>query len=449
PNSVLETGHDIIFFWVARMILMSTYALGKSPFKTVYMHGMVCDEKGKKMSKSKGNGVDPLDMTAKYGADALRFSLVTGTTPGNQINVGESKIEGYRNFITKLWNIYRYGTHNLFQDFDLASDDLSGIDPIKRGYILEDLRDYQLDVAEPANAWIILKTDQLIEKVTGGIENYRFGEVGEILYDFAWNELADWYLEASKKSNTQETKATLLYVLETLLKLLHPYIPFVTEMLYKELGGQSEFLMVAPWPQSVFTSQPENIRVERNGQEFELPVEAPSEGVSGSGNQLADQFETMQNIVTKIRSARADAKVNPVKKIDAMIVCKGETLHATSLQNQTDVIKMMANLNTFTVENTDIDAKTKQTSVLVAVSEQITVYLPLAGMVEKEEELARLSKEQANLEKQKASIAGKLGNQGFVANAPEAVITQQQEKLAEIEGLLVSITQQKIQIEQL
>ncbi len=269
PTSVMETGYDIIFFWVARMVLMTSYVLKQVPFRTVYLHGLVRDKQGRKMSKSLGNGIDPLEMIEKYGADALRLSMIIGTTPGNDFRLYEEKIAGYRNFVNKLWNICRY----IF----LSAGEVKVADTPPAPKTL-------------ADRWVLSRFRFIIDLVTKKIETYQFSEAGEALYDFTWHELADWYLEVAKLEGAKDE--LLSYLLTNLLKLWHPYTPFVTEVLWKEAFGESAgFLMVQRWPSSV--------KIE--------------DGVA----LLA--FKLMQEIIAAIRNFRSQSGLSNQVPIDCVI----------------------------------------------------------------------------------------------------------------------------------
>ena len=272
PNSVLETGKDILFFWVARMILMSTYMFGTVPFHTVYLHGMVCDEKGKKMSKSKGNGIDARDLTDTYGTDALRLAIVTGTTPGNNINFGIPKIEGYRNFITKIWNIYRFAQSKYP---DIAAQDVTAFDPNQ--------------CTEPHNIWILEKYLQTQSVVTQSLEQYDFSTGSEALYSFIWNDFADVFVEICKVHPTAETEQTLAFLLRSILVILHPFTPFITQALWEDMGFDTcePLLLVHPWPTEAAMTQ----------------------------SAAARDFEALLQSVSAVRSARAEAKLEPTVPI--------------------------------------------------------------------------------------------------------------------------------------
>jgi valyl-tRNA synthetase len=273
PTSVMETGYDILFFWVARMVLMTSYVLKQVPFKTVYLHGLVRDKQGKKMSKSLGNGIDPLEMIAKYGADALRLSMIIGTTPGNDFRLYEEKIAGYRNFVNKLWNICRY--------------------------ILLSVERVQLTEVPPepktlADRWILSRFRSIAELVTQKIQTYQFSEAGEALYEFTWHELADWYLEVAKLEGGKDE--LLSYLLTQILKLWHPYTPFVTEVLWKEaFGEQAGFLMVAKWPERL-----------------------PQADTGAEKN-----FDTIRDVVTALRNYRTAHKLPPGQQLSVAIAERG------------------------------------------------------------------------------------------------------------------------------
>ena len=288
PTSVLETGYDILFFWVARMILMTTYTLGDIPFKTVYLHGLVRDEKGVKMSKSLGNVIDPLDMINKYGTDATRLSLLLGNTPGNDMKLSEEKIAGFRNFTNKLWNISRF--------------------------MLLNIPEPKMDIAEPkaktlADEWVINGLNRVVQETSENIEKFNFSMAGEKLRDFTWGELADWYLEIAK---VEGGKSDILnYILNTILKLWHPYMPFVTETIWQEVYGADKMLMVEMWAESK------------------------------KANAKVKDFEVVVAAVTTIRSLRAQFKIEPAKKIGAFINAGSKE---KLLKENEEIIKALARL---------------------------------------------------------------------------------------------------------
>jgi len=371
PTSVMETGYDILFFWVARMILMTTYVLGEIPFEKVYLHGLVRDEQGRKMSKSLGNVIDPLDTISKYGADATRLSLLIGNTPGNDMRLSEDKVAGFRNFANKLWNISR---------FIESQKSIKSVKSIKARTL--------------SDKWILSRLNETIKTVTESIEKFNFSYAGEVLRDFTWNELADWYLEISKIEG--DKSEILNYILETVLKLWHPFMPFVTETIWAECKFQNadcRMLMVSEWPK----------------------VKTRTEAKIGD-------FETIKNIITGIRSLRADYKIDPVKKLKAVISAgKKQEL----IGENADVVKALARL-----EDLQINKSTNKPLNFVGfVVGGVEVFVDLSGVVDLEKEKTRLKTEIEDLEKYVKSLETKLGNESFVDNAPEKIVEQEKEKM--------------------
>ena len=370
-----------MFFWVARMIMFSRFVTGKNPFSEVYLHGLVCDEKGKKMSKSKGNGIDPLEMIEKFGTDAVRMSLIVGTTPGNQVNLGEKKIEGFRNFANKLWNVSRY---------ILA---------------LETSKDNGRDVACNVSTenmslpekWILSKTQRLITEVSEGIEAHKYGEVGQKLYDFTWNDVADWAIESSKAvnpENSQNIGNTLREVLETLLKLLHPYIPFVTEQIWAEMhvktNCNSSLLALEDFPEI-----------------SEKLIDKKAE----------EKFLILQNVIGKIRSLRSASKVDPVKKISAIL--SGENIEF--LRENSATIILMGRLET--LEFSEISDTNTEEGVKDLI-DGTEIFLPLSGMINPEDEAKRKLKELEDAKKMLKNLEGRIANKKYMENAPEKLVQQ-------------------------
>ncbi|MEK9165829.1 MAG: valine--tRNA ligase [Patescibacteria group bacterium] len=281
PTSVMETGYDILFFWVARMILMTTYILGKVPFKTVYLHGLVRDKLGRKMSKSLGNGIDPLDMIKKYGADAVRLSLIIGTTPGNDIRLYEEKIAGYRNFVTKVWNIGRYiMSNNKCQ---------------KPNQIQMSNAKFTL-----ADKWVLFELGELIKRVNKNLKKYQFSRAGEDIYDFMWHKLADWYIEAVKIENQPHQPAILTYVLEKCLILLHPFVPFVTEEIWGKL--KTTRLIVEPWVDKIDfkISKTEAEKFKKNQKEISKKRNASAIKKSTSKKETAQLKRYVQSLEARL-----------------------------------------------------------------------------------------------------------------------------------------------------
>jgi valyl-tRNA synthetase len=382
PTSVLETGYDILFFWVARMILMTTYTLGVIPFETVYLHGLVRDEQGKKMSKSLGNVINPLDMIAKYGTDASRLSLVLGTTPGNDLKLSEEKIAGFRNFANKLWNIARF--------------------------MLLTIERPKVDIKKPkaktlADEWILSRLQETINVVTENFEKYNFSYAGEVLRDFTWSELADWYLEVAKIEG--DKSAILNYILNTVLSLWHPFMPFVTETIWQEVYGEKTMLMVAPWPKL------------------------------SSKKVVVKDFETIRALITGIRSWRSENKIEPAKLLVGTI---NPGKHAKLVKENIEIVKKLSRL-----EKLDIVKKIeKKAGEANFMANGMEIAIALGQAVDVEKEKIRLNTEIAQTEKYILSVNTKLNNQDFVGRAPAAVVDNEKKKLSEAQEKLEKMKQQ-------
>lgn len=390
PTSVMETGYDILFFWVARMILMTTYATGQVPFKTVYLHGLIRTRDGKKMSKSDPSTmIDPLDIIPKYGADALRLSMIVGQSPGADAKLYEEKIAGYRNFINKLWNASR---------FVLMQCEAAGVDPKTVSKLPEAS---ELSVADRA---LLHALDyELVRDVTKGLEEYRLSEVGDKMYGFVWDFFCDWYLELSKGS---ANVVVLVHALRKILKLLHPFCPFVTEELWEQIkAGGSGMLIAEEWPTS---------KEDRKDQE------------------AIDALNKVIEVVTAIRKIRSEQNVELGKEISVII-------HAPELNNllesQEVHIKRLGKIGSLTFETKAL----KHENVASAFLAGVEVHVSLEGLVDKEKEKASLSKEKENLERFVASIEAKLGNEQFVARAPAKLIEEQKARLSESKEKLSKI----------
>ncbi len=383
PNSVMETGYDIIFFWVARMMLMTGYVLDEIPFKTVYLHGLVKDKHGKKMSKSLGNGIDPVEMIEKYGADAVRLSMVIGTTPGNDNRLYEEKIEGYRNFVNKLWNIARFI--------------LTQVDEPK---IVEQAP----KATTIADKWILSRFQKLIETTTKQIEEYKFSAAGEHLYQFTWNELADWYVE-DKKIEQDETKSEiLLYLLTNLLKLWHPYTAFVTEVLWKQLNPGDQQLITASWPLT------ESKMIDEEAEKA---------------------YAHYQEVLSAIRNARAEFKISYSNEMKAIV------------ENGNDAFAQLFTSRAKLSELSFVDSFTTEEKVMTYhLSGGTKVHLFVDGLIDFAEEKKRLEKELADLEKYTVSLEKKLSNKQYVDNAPKEVVERDQNNLDEAKEKIQGIKQQ-------
>ncbi|MEK7202832.1 MAG: class I tRNA ligase family protein, partial [Patescibacteria group bacterium] len=293
PTQVLETGYEILTLWVSRMIMMSLFAIQEIPFKNVYLHGMILDKDGKKMSKSKGNGIDPADMIKKFGADAVRLSMLINNTPGSDTRMSEEKIEGSRNFVNKFWNISRFIIENCkFSAYGRSPEGRHAT-----SYKLQ-ATSYSL-----SDRWILYKINNIIKKVDNDLTKYNFSQAGERLRAFTWNDFADWYLEISKFEKNEEKNEILFYILKNLLKLWHPFIPFVTEVIWQEIDSginEQKFLMIEKWPVcAAATAVPDK-----------------------SAYANVDDFEIIRDIIIAIRNARAENKIELGKKIKAIICVK-------------------------------------------------------------------------------------------------------------------------------
>ena len=390
PTSVMVTGYDIIFFWVARMIFSGMEQMKKEPFKTVFIHGLVRDDKGRKMSKSLGNGIDPLEMAEKYGADALRFNLITGNSPGNDTRFYVEKCEAMRNFANKIWNASRFVMMNLTIDHVELPEQLE----------LED-------------KWVLSKLNTLVKEVTDNMDAFEIGVASAKVYDFIWDTYCDWFIELCKARLTGEDERSkvnaqnvLCYVLIETLKLLHPFMPFITEEIYQALPhtaeDKGEFIMLQKWP------------------EYRAELSFPQE---------EEAMGLIIDAITAIRARRNEMNVAPSKKVHYTIA----TAHADTFARGISFFKRLASASDVTVADANIP--TPDGSIEV-VTHAARVLMPLAELVDFEKELARIAKEKANAEKQLAGIENKLSNQGFIAKAPEAVVNGAREDAAKLRALI-------------
>ncbi|MEO5927832.1 MAG: valine--tRNA ligase [Patescibacteria group bacterium] len=378
PTAVLETGYDILFFWVARMILMSTYALGEVPFKDVYLHGLVRDEQGRKMSKSLGNILDPLDLIPKYGTDAVRLSLVMGSTPGQDVKLSEEKIQGFRNFTNKLWNISR------FMMMQMGEGDPSQSEP-------KTLADY----------WIRSRWLEVSRNVTEKIKTYQFSAAGEELRDFTWSDLADWYLEIAKIEKGKEN--ILASLLQALLIHWHPFMPFVTEYIWKTAGFEGE-LITTSWPQ----------------------MHAATDCKEDA--EKAAEFEVLRSLITDMRRLRAEQGIEPAKIVEFSLV--GSKQVTSLIEENMDVFKTLARASNISI------VPSVQEGWATLVSGTTTIGLDVAGSVDIEKEKAKMTKEIADTERYIASTKQKLSNKEFMAKAPAKVKEEMETKYAEAEAKL-------------
>lgn len=393
PTSVLVTGYDIIFFWVARMLIMGMEFMKEIPFEKVFIHGLVRDSQGRKMSKSLGNGIDPLEVIEKYGADTLRFMLITGNTPGNDMRFYWERVEGTRNFANKIWNASRFALMNM------------------EGYD----KDAELAPYTLADKWILSRLQDTVKDVTGLLERFELGEAGRAIYDFIWSEVCDWYIEIAKprlyNKEAAAERATAQHVLATVLvsamKLLHPYMPFITEEIYQCLPHEAESIMISKWPvadESLVDSEAER-----------------------GMNAIMDSIKAIRNM-------RAEVNANPGKKIPAIMLVSEDLREVVA--NNDSYIKLLGGIDNLELRPLNGE---KPENAMAAVVTGIEVYLPLAGLIDVEKETQRLSKELAAMEKDLQRAGGKLNNAGFLAKAPEDVIAKERAKYEELSGKIEAV----------
>jgi valyl-tRNA synthetase len=386
PTDVLVTGFDIIFFWVARMMMMGIHFMGDVPFREIYIHALVRDEKGQKMSKSKGNIIDPLELIEKFGCDALRFTLAALAAQGRDIKLAESRVEGYRNFATKLWNAARFCQMNECQPKD-------GFDPSSS----------RLKI----NRWIVGKVTDAAQRIGQAVESYRFNDAANAAYQFVWNSFCDWYLEFAKPvlqgedgPAKEETRATAAWTLEQILHLLHPFMPFITEELWEQLGYRRDrFLMTSSWPAPGFHD-----------------AEAEAE------------LDWLVRLISAIRAVRAEMNVPPSARIPMQI--KGAATETRDrLQSHNDAIMTLARAASIDLIGDGVQGESR--GVVQVVVDEATILLPLAGIIDLDQERSRLTKEIGKLSDEITKVEKKLANESFVAKAPPEVVEEQRERLQE------------------
>ncbi len=387
PTDVLVTGRDIIFFWVARMIFSGIAQMGQTPFHTVFIHGLVRDGEGRKMSKSLGNGVDPLEIINQFGSDALRFTLITGNAPGNDMRWRQEKVEASRNFANKIWNASRFVMMNI------GDEDFRDLNPA----------DLKLELADQ---WIISRLSRTIKQVDMNLEKYLFGEASAALYEFIWSEFCDWYIELIKPRLYQDenpmAKKTALYVVSTVLektlRLLHPFMPFLTEEIWQALPHEGKSIMLAEWP---------------TVKDAEL------------SDKIENEMGVIIDIIRSIRNVRGEKKVNPGKRIKAI-------LHPMSDEQMEIVSKGAAYVGGLArIEDLEIVAELteKPAKSSATVVNGVEIILPLAGMIDLDKEIQRLQKEIDGTEKEINRAKGKLNNEGFIKKAPAQLIEAEKEKV--------------------
>ncbi len=396
PTSVMVTGYDIIFFWVARMIFSGMEQMKEEPFKTVFIHGLVRDSQGRKMSKSLGNGIDPLEMVEQYGADALRFNLITGNSPGNDMRFYVEKCEAMRNFCNKLWNASRFVMMNLTIDKNELPEKL-----------------------EIEDKWILSKLNDLTKEVCENMDSYELGVAAGKIYDFIWDSYCDWYIELTKpRLNGEDEEAklgaqkVLLYVLTEILKLIHPFIPFITEEIWQSLPHEGTALMLERYPA------------------FDPALSFPED---------EQNFEMVMTAIKAVRARRSEMNVPPSRKAHLIIV----TDRKAAFEAGVSYICKLAYASEVSVTG---EAPANTEGMVSVVTDNARMFMPMAELVDLEKERARIQKELANAEKQLAGQNAKLANENFVTRAPEAVVNVEREKKAKLEALIENL---KISLENL
>ena len=392
PTDVLVTGYDIIFFWVARMIFSGCAHTGKTPFHTVFIHGLVRDDKGRKMSKSLGNGIDPLEMAEKYGADALRFNLITGNSPGNDMRFYVEKCEAMRNFANKIWNASRFVMMNL----TITENKLP-------------------DTLEPEDKWILCRLGEVIGEVTENMEAYELGVASAKVYDFIWSDYCDWYIELTKARLQGEDEAAkvqaqqvLVYVLTETLKLLHPFMPFITEEIWQALPHQGDFLMLQSWPKA---------------------------DPAWADVKAKESMEAVMDVIRAIRARRSEMNVPPSKKAALTIVTNEADIFASGEAH----LKRLAWCSSVTVQQEDL---TDTAGMVCDITHMAKLYMPLAELVDLAKEKARLEKDLGKKKGELKGLEGKLSNPGFLNKAPEHVVAAEKDRAEKLKVLIAKIEEQ-------
>ena len=403
PNDVLVTGYDIIFFWVIRMIFSGYEQMGKAPFSTVLFHGLVRDSQGRKMSKSLGNGIDPLEVIDKYGADALRLTLITGNAPGNDMRFYWERVEASRNFANKVWNASRFIMMNL--------EGMEITEPSK-------------DQLKPADKWILSRVNTLAKDVTENMDKFELGIAVQKVYDFIWDEFCDWYIEIAKvrtykKDENKESANAALWTLKTVLtqalKLLHPYMPFITEEIYCTLHPEEETIMRSDWP------------VYQDAWYFEKEEE---------------MVEHSKDLVKGVRNVRTEMDVPPSRKAKLFVVSDDASLRET-FETMKEAYMTLASASEAVVQADKTGIGEDAVSVVIPGA---TVYLPLEDLVDFEKEKERLTKEKERLTKELARSKGMLSNEKFLSKAPEAKVQEEKDKLAKYEQMMDQVEERLAQM---
>ncbi|KAK3163855.1 hypothetical protein QOZ80_1AG0009240 [Eleusine coracana subsp. coracana] len=412
PSTVLETGHDILFFWVARMVMMGIEFTGSVPFSYVYLHGLIRDSEGRKMSKTLGNVIDPLDTIKEYGTDALRFTLSLGTA-GQDLNLSMERLTSNKAFTNKLWNAGKFLLQNMPD-----RNDATAWDALLGNKFNTEASLTELPLPE---CWVVTRLHELIDKVSTSYDKFFFGDAAREIYDFFWGDFADWYIEASKTrlyhsgddSASSKAQSVLLYVFENVLKLLHPFMPFVTEELWQAFPYRKQALMVTPWPT---TDLPKDLR-------------------------SIKRFQNLQSLIRGIRNVRAEYSVEPAKRISASIVATSDVLDYVSKEKQ--VLALLSKLDVQNVHFTESAPGDANQSVHIVADEGLEAYLPLADMVDVSEEVKRLSKRLSKMQSEYDALVARLNSKSFVEKAPEEIVRGVREKASEAEEK-ISLTKNRL-----
>ncbi|PIU00636.1 MAG: valine--tRNA ligase [Bdellovibrionales bacterium CG10_big_fil_rev_8_21_14_0_10_45_34] len=406
PTSVLVTGHDIIFFWVARMIMQGLYFIEDVPFRTVYIHGLIRDSQGKKMSKSIGNTVDPLEMIEKYGADALRFTLIASLMAGRDLKFSEQRLEGHRNFITKVWNAARFLLSALEENKDLE------LSTPTRGMLSN------------VDQWILQRLKVTCESVDRNLNEFRLSDAANTIYDFIWHDFCDWYVEMSKAAiygNIVTEKGSALWifcqVLERALRLLHPFAPFVTEEIYQRLPFTSGILANKTYP---------GIASEKDL--FDL-----------AATDVSEEIAVVKDVITAVRNIRGENRISPAIELNVVLVPQTGKVQKL-LGNHSDLIKRLARVGDLAVQPSANLAKCAVATLSVQ-EETLQVAVPLEGLVDFNEEIKRVEKQIEKIQKEQSVIRGKLDNEKYLANAPEELVNQDKQRLVQIDEQVLKMNE--------
>ena len=407
PTSVLITSFDILFFWVARMMMMGLHFMDEVPFRDVYLHALVRDKNGKKMSKSTGNVIDPIVMVEQYGTDAFRFTLTAFAAQGREIRMDEDRIEGYRHFINKLWNAAR------FAQMHIKECDLS----------ITEVTDSTAELALP-HRWILSRLDSTVREVRRGMDEYLFNEIASNIYQFTWHEFCDWYVEWVKsdlygddEAARDQARGVMLKVLETILKLLHPVTPFVTEEIWSVLPGERTSIMTEPFPQAQDSWQ-------------------DAEAVAS--------MELLMGVISGIRTIRSEADVHPTKMVEATLLCR-DNGKREMLENFAGSISSMTRAENLSI----LDSGTIPDDAGHVLFQDVEIFIPLKGLIDAQAELAKLDRERTKLEKELKQINGKLNNEKFLSNAPEKVVAKEHQKQEEVQTRLDKNTESTARLQKL